>query len=110
MRTALKNFDHRLEEAAADLGADEWATFRTITLPLILPGIISGALLALTLSLDDYVVTFFTTGPGGTTLPIQVYSEIRRSISPSINAISTIMLGFSIVLVLVSQAFQQNRR
>ncbi len=110
VRTALKNFDHRLEEAAADLGADEWATFRMITLPLILPGIISGALLAFTLSLDDYVVSFFTTGPGGTTLPIQVYSEIRRSISPSINAISTIMLAFSIVLVLVSQAFQQNRR
>lgn len=109
VRTALKNFDRRLEEAAADLGADEWTTFRLITLPLIAPGIISGALLAFTLSLDDYIISFFTTGPGGTTLPIEVYSAIRRSISPEINAISTIMLAFSIGLVLVSQLFQRNQ-
>jgi spermidine/putrescine transport system permease protein len=109
VRTALKNFDRRLEEAAADLGADEWTTFRLITLPLIAPGIISGALLAFTLSLDDYIISFFTTGPGGTTLPIEVYSMIRRSISPEINAISTIMLAFSIGLVLVSQMFQRNQ-
>lgn len=110
VRTALKNFDNRLEEAAADLGADELTTFRLITLPLIAPGIISGALLAFTLSLDDYIISFFTNGPGGTTLPIEVYSAIRRSISPEINAISTIMLAFSIGLVLVSQAFQRNQR
>lgn len=109
VRTALKNFDRRLEEAAADLGANEWQTFRLITLPLIAPGIISGALLAFTLSLDDYIISFFTTGPGGTTLPIEVYSAIRRSISPEINAISTIMLAFSIGLVLVSQMFQRNQ-
>jgi spermidine/putrescine transport system permease protein len=109
VRTALKNFDRRLEEAAADLGADELTTFRLITLPLIAPGIISGALLAFTLSLDDYIISFFTTGPGGTTLPIEVYSAIRRSISPEINAISTIMLAFSIGLVLVSQMFQRNQ-
>lgn len=109
VRTALKNFDNRLEEAAADLGADELTTFRLITLPLIAPGIISGALLAFTLSLDDYIISFFTTGPGGTTLPIEVYSAIRRSISPEINAISTLMLAFSIGLVLLSQMFQRNQ-
>lgn len=110
VRTALKNFDRRLEEAAADLGANEWTTFRLITLPLIAPGILAGALLAFTLSLDDYVVAFLTTGPGGMTLPIEVYSRIRRSISPEINAISTIMLLGSIALVLLSQAAQRRAR
>jgi spermidine/putrescine transport system permease protein len=109
VRTGLKNFDRRLEEAAADLGADEWTTFRLITLPLIMPGILAGALLAFTLSLDDYLISFFTTGPGGTTLPIEVYSRIRRSVSPEINAISTFMLLASIGLVLLSQVVQRRR-
>lgn len=107
VRTALKNFDRRLEEAAADLGANEWQTLRLITLPIILPGVMAGALLAFTLSLDDYVVSFFTTGPGGTTLPIAVYSQIRRAISPEINAISTLMLAGSILLVLATQLLQR---
>lgn len=109
VRTALKNFDHRLEEAAADLGADEWTTFRLITFPLIFPGVLAGALLGFTLSLDDYVISFFTTGPGGTTLPIEVYSSIRRSVSPEINAISTLMLLGSIVLVVLSLALQRRQ-
>ncbi|MDM8527604.1 ABC transporter permease [Anaerolineales bacterium HSG24] len=107
VRTSLKDFDKSLEEAAQDLGADEWITFRRITLPLIMPGILGGALLAFTLSLDDFVITFFTTGPGGTTLPIEVFGRIRRSISPEINAISTVMLIMSMMLIVISQFIQR---
>ena len=84
--------------------------FRKITLPLIMPGILGGALLAFTLSLDDFVITFFTTGPGGTTLPIEVFGRIRRAISPEINAISTVMLGMSMLLIIVSQLVQRRAR
>jgi spermidine/putrescine transport system permease protein len=107
VRTSLRELDPMLEEAAQDLGADEWTTFRKVTLPLIMPGILGGALLAFTLSLDDFVITFFTTGPGGTTLPIEVFGRIRRAISPEINAISTIMLMMSMILIIVSQIFQR---
>jgi spermidine/putrescine transport system permease protein len=109
VRTSLKDFSRSLEEAAQDLGANEWVTFRRITLPLIAPGIVAGALLAFTLSLDNFVITFFVTGPGGTTLPIEVFGRIRRSISPEINAISTIMLAVSVVLIVVSQVMQRRR-
>jgi len=107
VRTSLKGFDPALEEAAQDLGANEWDTFRKITLPLITPGILGGALLAFTLSLDDFVITFFTTGPGGTTLPVEVFGRIKRAISPEINAISTVMLLMSMVLIIVSQIIQR---
>jgi len=107
VRTSLRELDPDFEEAAQDLGADEWTTFRRIILPLIMPGILGGALLAFTLSLDDFVITFFTTGPGGTTLPIEVFGRIRRSISPEINAISTVMLLASMLLVVVSQFVQR---
>ncbi|RME53277.1 MAG: ABC transporter permease, partial [Caldilineae bacterium] len=107
VRTSLRELDPHLEEAAQDLGADEWTTFRRVTLPLITPGILGGALLAFTLSLDDFVITFFTTGPGGTTLPIEVFGRIRRAISPEINAISTVMLLVSMILVIVSQIVQR---
>jgi spermidine/putrescine transport system permease protein len=107
VRTSLRELDPGLEEAAQDLGANEWITFRRVTLPLIMPGILGGALLAFTLSLDDFVITFFTTGPGGTTLPIEVFGRIRRAISPEINAISTVMLLVSILLVIVSQIVQR---
>ncbi len=109
VRTSLRELDPAYEEAAQDLGADEWTTFRKVTLPLIMPGILGGALLAFTLSLDDFVITFFTTGPGGTTLPIEVFSRIRRSISPEINAISTVMLLMSMLLIIVSQFFQRRQ-
>lgn len=109
VRASLKHFDWRLEEAAYDLGANEWQTLRRVTLPLIVPGILGGALLALTLSLDDYVIASFTTGPGASTLPIEVYSKIRRSITPEINAISTVMLLLSIVLIAASQMLQRRR-
>ena len=109
VRTSLRGFDWRLEEAAQDLGANEWQTFWRITFPLILPGVLGGALLAFTLSLDDYVISFFTTGPGASTLPIEVFSKIRRSITPEINAISTLMLLVSIALIATSQLLQRRR-
>jgi len=109
VRTSLKDFRKSLEEAAQDLGANEWVTFRRITLPLIMPGIVAGALLALTLSLDNFVITFWVTGPGGTTLPIEVFGRIRRAISPEINAISTIMMVVSVALIVVSQTIRRRR-
>lgn len=110
VRASLRGFDQRLEEAAKDLGANEWQTFWRITFPLILPGIIGGALLAFTLSLDDFIISFFTTGPGASLLPIEVYASVKRSITPKINAISTIMLLFSMTLVGISQLIQRQRR
>jgi spermidine/putrescine transport system permease protein len=110
VRASLKGFDRRLEEAAQDLGASPWQTFRRITLPLIAPGILGGALLAFTISLDDFVISFFTTGPGGTLLPIEVYGRVKRAVTPTINAVSTVMLILSMVLVITSQVVQQRGR
>lgn len=107
VRARLAGFDRTLEEAAADLYANEWETFRHVTLPLIMPGILGGALLAFTLSLDDFVVTFFTSGPGSTTLPLHIYSMVKTGITPEINALSTLMLLSSIVLVLTSLVLQR---
>jgi spermidine/putrescine transport system permease protein len=89
----------RFEEAARDLGANEWQAFWRVTFPLILPGVISGGLLAFTLSLDDYIVTFFNNGVGTDTLPLFVYGSLRQRVSPEINALSTLMLVASMVLV-----------
>lgn len=99
IRGRLADMNPRYEEAARDLGANEWRTFWRVTFPLILPGIVSGALLAFTLSLDDYIVTFFTNGVGTNTLPIFVYGLLRQRVSPEINALSTILLLASMVLV-----------
>ena len=107
VRARLADFDRALEEAAQDLYADEWQTLRHVTLPLIMPGILAGALLAFTMSLDDFVVTFFTSGPGSTTLPLRIYSMVKTGITPEINALSTLMLGASMVLVLVSLLLQR---
>jgi spermidine/putrescine transport system permease protein len=102
VRSRLADLDPCLEEAAMDLGASEWRTLRRIILPLIWPAILSGALLAFTLSLDDFVVTFFISGVGATTLPLFVYGMIKFSVTPAINAISTIMLMVSVLLVIAS--------
>ena len=102
VRARLAELDPILEQAAFDLGANEWRTFWRITLPLIWPGIFSGALLAFTLSLDDFVVTFFTTGVGSMTLPLFVYGMIKFAVTPAINAISTLMLLASLLLVVSS--------
>ncbi len=110
VRASLRAFDRRLEEAAHDLGANPWTTFRRITLPLIMPGILGGALIAFTLSLDDFVVTFFTSGPGVNTLTLEVYSRVRRSITPEINALSTIMFLASVALVALSLFLQRRQR
>lgn len=109
VRASLKGFDMRLEEAAADLGADARTTFWRITLPLIMPGVIGGALLAFTLSLDDFIISFFTVGPGTNLLPVEVYGRVKRAVTPQINAISTLMLVLSMVLVFLSQFVQRRR-
>jgi putrescine transport system permease protein len=100
VESRLLTFDRSLEEAAMDLGAPPLRSFLTVTLPLIWPAIASGFLLAFTLSLDDLVIASFTTGPGATTLPIRIYSEVRLGVKPEINAICTIMIalvGFGVV-------------
>lgn len=107
VRARLADFDRNLEEAAQDLYANEWQTFRRVTLPLIMPGIVGGALLAFTLSIDDFVITFFVSGPGATTLPVHVYSMIRIGVTPVVNAVSAVMLLVSIGLVLFSLALQR---
>jgi len=107
VRARLAGMDPNLSEAAADLYATPWQTFRKVTLPLIMPGVAGGALLALTLSLDDVVVTSFVTGPGSTTLPVYVFGLVRREVSPLINAVSTAMLVASILLVAISLGFQR---
>jgi len=106
VRARLANLDDSLEEAAADLYANRWTTFRRVTLPLIMPGVLGGGLLALTLSLDDVVITEFVQGPGASLLPVYVFGLIRRQVTPEINAVSTLMLALSMVLVFVSLAFQ----
>lgn len=106
VQARLQGFDKAYEEAAMDLGANEWITFRRITFPMILPGVLSGALLAFTLSLDDFVITFFTNGPGSTTLPIYVYGLLRRIITPQVNALSTVWITIVLIAVLLLQRFQ----
>jgi putrescine transport system permease protein len=93
VQARLFDFDMNLEEAAMDLGASPLETFRAITLPLILPAIAAGWMLAFALSLDDLVIASFTTGPGATTLPIRIYSEVRLGVKPEMNAVCSIMIG-----------------
>ena len=107
VRARLNGMDEGLEEAALDLYATRWKTFRHVTLPLIAPGVAGGALLALTLSLDDVVITQFAAGPGSTTLPVYVFGLIRRGVTPLINAVSVVMLVASILLVLLSLLLQR---
>jgi spermidine/putrescine transport system permease protein len=106
VRARLADFDRSLEEAAADLGADEWETFKRVTLPLLMPGIIGGALMAFTLSLDDYLITAFTKGIREQTMPLYIYSLVRRGVTPEINALSTALLLGSIGLVGLSLTAQ----
>lgn len=106
VQARLQGFDKSFEEAAMDLGANEWTTFRRVTFPMILPGVLSGALLAFTLSLDDFVITFFTNGPGSTTLPIYVYGLLRRIITPQVNALSTVWILIVFIAVLLLQWLQ----
>jgi spermidine/putrescine transport system permease protein len=107
VRARVAGMDATLEQAAADLYANRWQAFRYVTLPLIAPGVLGGALLAVTLSLDDVVVTQFVAGPGSTTLPVYVFSLIRKGVTPTINAVSVIMLVASLILVAGSVALQR---
>lgn len=93
VQARLAGFDRSLEEAAQDLGASPARTFRSVTLPLIAPAMLAGFLLAFTISLDDFVIASFTSGPGSTTLPMRIYSQMRLGLTPEINAISTLLIG-----------------
>ena len=107
VRARMASIDPGLEEAASDLYANEWRAFWRVTFPLLLPGILAGALFAFTLSLDDYVITFFTSGPGSTTLPVRIYSMVKRGITPEINAVSSLLLIASMFLVPLSLWLQR---
>lgn len=106
----LQDFDYTIVEASLDLGAGWWTTLWRVLLPLLAPGILAGALLAFTLSIDDFVVTFFVAGPGSTTLPIQVYSMIKHGSTPLINALSAILLVVTFVIVAAAQFLIQEER
>jgi spermidine/putrescine transport system permease protein len=99
----LQDFDFAIVEAAMDLGANWWVAFWRVLLPVLAPGIVAGALLAFTLSVDDFVITFFVAGAGATTLPIYVYSMIKHGATPLINALSTILLAVTFVVVGLAQ-------
>jgi spermidine/putrescine transport system permease protein len=103
----LRTFDRALEEAALDLGATEWQTFRLVTLPAILPGVLAAALLAFTVSMDDYVITSFVAGVDSETLPMVIFQMARRGVSPVVNAISTLIVMALGVLILASERLQR---
>ena len=105
VRTRFKHFDRSIIEASIDLGAGEFTTFRRVTLPVIAPGVIAAALLSFTLSIDEFIIAYFTAGAGqaSTTFPMQIYAMIRFGVTPEINAVATIVMGVSFVLVFLSQ-------
>jgi spermidine/putrescine transport system permease protein len=107
VRARLRKLDPQLEEAAYDLGAAPWQAFRRVTWPLIRPAVLGAALLAFTVSLDDFVVTFFTAGPGATTLPLKVYSMIRSGVTPEINALSAMLVLVSMGLIACALLLQR---
>ena len=106
VRSRLAGFNKEQEEAAKDLGASEWQAFRDVLLPHIRPALIAGALLAFTLSLDDFVITFFTAGPDTITFPVKVYSMVRFSVTPEVNAASTILIVLTVALTALALKFQ----
>ncbi len=106
IRARMAGFDQSLEEASRDLGADQWQTFWNVTFPYMGPGLMAGALLAFTLSLDDFVITFFTSGPGSTTFPIKIYSMVRFSVTPEVNAASTVLIVLTLTLTIIAMVIQ----
>ncbi|PEJ56262.1 MULTISPECIES: ABC transporter permease [unclassified Bacillus (in: firmicutes)] len=102
----LSGMSSDLEDAASDLGATPWQTFRFVTLPALMPGIIASALLCFTLSIDDFVISFFVSGPSSTTLPIYIYGMVKKGVTPEINAISTILIVTIIFLMVVSEVYR----
>jgi len=99
IRARLEGMDTSLEQAARDLYASEWETFRYVTVPLLMPGIVAGAMLSFVISMDDFIITLMVGGAGSTTLPVYIYSMIRRGLTPEINAVSTMLLLVSIAIV-----------
>lgn len=106
VRTSLNNHNPHLEEAAIDLGANKLQTLLYVTIPNLFPGIKSGAMLALTLSLDDVVISFFTSGPDSVTLPLKIYSMIKTGVSPDVNALSTLILLVVVIILTISTIIQ----
>lgn len=109
VQARLQGLDPSLEEAALDLGATPWEAFRLVIVPYLLPAIVAGALMAFTLSFDEYIVTLFTTGAESQTLPLKVYGMVKRGGSPELNALSTIFIAATILVVLASQLFTRNK-
>jgi putrescine transport system permease protein len=109
VQSRLVTFDRSLEEAALDLGCPPLKTFFVVTLPLIAPGVIAGWMLAFTLSLDDLVIASFTSGPGATTLPMKIYSQVRLGVTPEINAVSTILVGLVAIGVIAASIVTKRR-
>jgi spermidine/putrescine transport system permease protein len=106
VRSRLVGFNREFEEASKDLGASEWQTFWNVLVPFMMPGLVAGALLAFTLSLDDFVITFFTSGPDTVTFPVKVYSLVRRGVSPEINAASTVLIIITILATVLAMKLQ----
>ncbi len=106
VRARLTGFNREFEEASKDLGASEWQTFWNVVFPYMQPGVVAGALLAFTLSLDDFVVTFFTSGPDTLTFPVKVYSMVRFSVTPEVNAASTVLVLITVVFTVIAMRFQ----
>lgn len=102
VRSRLAGMDESLTEAARDLGATPWQAFRLVTLPLIMPGVVAGALMAFTLSIDDFVITFFTAGVGSSTLPLQIYTMVKIAVTPEVNAVSTLLMLLTLTLILIA--------
>lgn len=98
VRARLEGFNRELAEAAQDLGATEWQVFRDVMIPFLRPGLVAGGMLAFTLSLDDFVITFFTSGPNTVTFPVKVYSMVRFSVTPEVNAASTVLIVVTVVM------------
>jgi spermidine/putrescine transport system permease protein len=108
VRSRLSGMDESLTEAARDCGATPWQAFRLVTLPLIMPGVIAGALMAFTLSIDDFVITFFTAGANASTLPLQIYSMIKIAVTPEVNAVSTLLMGLTLLLIVIASKLSPN--
>lgn len=106
VRARLMGFNRELEDAAKDLGANEWQTMRDVVLPYLRPGVIAGALIAFTLSLDDFVITFFTAGPETITLPVKIFSMVRFSVTPEVNAASTVLIAITVIATALTLRLQ----
>jgi spermidine/putrescine transport system permease protein len=105
VRARLAGMDESIFEAARDLGASQWETFRYVTFPLILPGVVAGGLMAFTLSIDDFVITFFTAGVGVSTLPLHIYSMIKIAVTPEVNAVSTLLMLLTLTMIVLASRF-----